>query len=486
MKNGARDNVAALAEGLLSQKHCGEEGAGMYCVARPKAWGLMAESLGYLLSLLVGGYNSVSAIESIGGDDDRQWLTFWFILAVLTFIEKFLARVILSNFPFYYQAKLIGLLWLLFGNGTIVFYRRIRRTFLNIGLVRTEEEAAKIELNAMRNSISFSNPLKKELQNYLEDDNDNDTVKIKNGTPKDWEADPDFDTSANMNTRKLYKASKFILNRKGEGISSTRYEFAASLMSFNPRFLEINLIGCAPNPHGDLPLATPDKEPDSYVTCRLVTHKSESEHENFDQIKPETDDEKDNGVDDDTVELTSKICRSRTCYMTSRPNWNQQFELPLYGKIDHSGFFRNISLESKSLHLDVRVDNVGRWGIAYRTFLFLTITGSISLFYAWLVGLLDEIMTLQWRVMVAVGIGVLVGFGVTFTMAVVKNIDNVVIGECEVPLGLLLDQAEHGLLLTLRSACRDFDDGASSGEWTTKNSVGGLGVIRVSLMASES
>ena len=35
-----------------------------------------------------------------------QWLTFWLILTILLFIERFLARVVLSTFPLYYQAKL--------------------------------------------------------------------------------------------------------------------------------------------------------------------------------------------------------------------------------------------------------------------------------------------------------------------------------------------------------------------------------------------
>ena len=57
------------------------------------------------------------SIETPGAADDRQWLTFWLILSLLLFIERFLARVVLSTFPLYYEVKLAGLLWLLFWDG---------------------------------------------------------------------------------------------------------------------------------------------------------------------------------------------------------------------------------------------------------------------------------------------------------------------------------------------------------------------------------
>ena len=110
MRNAVGTHAAALAGGLLKQPRCGEAGAGPYCVASPRGVGAAAEAAGHVLSLLYGGVRTVSSIESPGGDDDRQWLTFWLILTILLFVERWLARVVLSTFPLYYEAKL-GLLY---------------------------------------------------------------------------------------------------------------------------------------------------------------------------------------------------------------------------------------------------------------------------------------------------------------------------------------------------------------------------------------
>jgi hypothetical protein len=53
------------------------------------------------------------AIESPGGDDDRQWLTFWLIALLLTFTEGFY-DLLLSRLPIYYELKLSFLIWLIF------------------------------------------------------------------------------------------------------------------------------------------------------------------------------------------------------------------------------------------------------------------------------------------------------------------------------------------------------------------------------------
>lgn len=80
---------------------------------------------------------------------------------------------------------------------------------------------------------------------------------------------------------------------------------------------------------------------------------------------------------------------------------------------------------------------------------------------------------------------VMVGLGISYTMAVVKRKDDIVVGECEVPLNLLLDQGQHALLLKLRAANHGGSDGCSGRVWKTKNAAGGLGIISVSLLASE-
>ena len=73
---------------------------------------MLANYLGYSL-YAYGFWRTLLAIESPGGDDDRQWLTFWLIALLLTFTEGFY-DLLLSRLPVYYEAKLAFLIWLVF------------------------------------------------------------------------------------------------------------------------------------------------------------------------------------------------------------------------------------------------------------------------------------------------------------------------------------------------------------------------------------
>jgi len=88
MKKTAAMHTTALASGLISPKRCDEPDAGPYCIAKPSGSGRVTEFLGTILSLFYGGYNSIIAIETPGGDDDQQWLTFWVMFVASMFLEQ--------------------------------------------------------------------------------------------------------------------------------------------------------------------------------------------------------------------------------------------------------------------------------------------------------------------------------------------------------------------------------------------------------------
>lgn len=69
MKNAVGNHASALADGLLSQPHCGEPNAGPYCIATPKGIGAVCEGIGHVLSVIYGGWRTIVSIESPGGDD---------------------------------------------------------------------------------------------------------------------------------------------------------------------------------------------------------------------------------------------------------------------------------------------------------------------------------------------------------------------------------------------------------------------------------
>ena len=116
MQQAVSEHAGALAAALWEAPRCNEVGAGPYCIAKPRGIGALAETAGKLLSLGYGMLRTVHALETPGGDDDRQWLTFWVIVALLSVLESFTA-VLLTAVPHYYEAKLVFLVWLMFGSG---------------------------------------------------------------------------------------------------------------------------------------------------------------------------------------------------------------------------------------------------------------------------------------------------------------------------------------------------------------------------------
>ncbi|KAJ1485610.1 hypothetical protein T484DRAFT_1792863 [Baffinella frigidus] len=67
-------------------------------------WALVdrvCEYLGWVLVSVVATILSIHAIETPGGDDDRQWLSFWLIFFAWSALERF-TSVFFSNQPGYY------------------------------------------------------------------------------------------------------------------------------------------------------------------------------------------------------------------------------------------------------------------------------------------------------------------------------------------------------------------------------------------------
>ena len=77
---------------------------------------MLAEWGGLALTFIGGAICSVHAIETPGGDDDRQWLTFWMIMMLFFLAERF-TDVLLSQLAIYYELKLFAVIWLMFFQG---------------------------------------------------------------------------------------------------------------------------------------------------------------------------------------------------------------------------------------------------------------------------------------------------------------------------------------------------------------------------------
>ena len=88
--------------------------------------GLLAEWGGLILTFAGGAICSVRAIETPGGDDDRQWLTFWMIMMLFFLAERF-TDVLLSQMSMYYELKFAAIVWLMFAHGADKLYRSARK-----------------------------------------------------------------------------------------------------------------------------------------------------------------------------------------------------------------------------------------------------------------------------------------------------------------------------------------------------------------------
>ena len=121
------DNLYAFQDSFAHRKRCSEPGAGPYCIRESEGLGFLAEWGGLGLTFIGGALYSIHAIETPGGDDDRQWLTFWMIMMFFFLAERF-ADVLLSQLFGYYEAKFSIIVWLMFFQGADKIYRGARKS----------------------------------------------------------------------------------------------------------------------------------------------------------------------------------------------------------------------------------------------------------------------------------------------------------------------------------------------------------------------
>jgi hypothetical protein len=474
MQKAASTHTAALAAGILSQKRCGEPDAGPFCVIAPTGTGKIAEILGAMLSLLYAGYKSIVAIETPGGADDQQWLTFWIILVGLAFLERVFMRVLLSKFPFYYETKLLLLVWLMFYGGAMYFYRRLRRT-----LAQSLPKFAEMMDQRSAKTASRHLEILQEIGGDLITDRITDIERVTKKNPGrrvssmvsspllntadqlTWEYDYDDTLCATASeldaAEKLFAVSKWLMSSEGIQEMESRnvptetiallLERATALISFHPRYLNIHLIGTKTKV-GDLPKMDRNGKADCYVkfSIRGTGRSTSEEQASLSQLLH--------------GERLKRETISRICYKTLSPVWNEKLELYIKGgSIESDGNYRDIETKDKVLVVEAWDADVGIWGRALdlsQAFFLLFLTG---LFTGHVTGALDKVLesaTIAKRAQMEIGILItisvnLISLAISYMKAVLLRADDEFIGGCEVPLEILLDQREHALCLHLQN-----------------------------------
>ncbi|CAH1990416.1 unnamed protein product [Acanthoscelides obtectus] len=85
-----------------------------------------------LFGTLYPAYASYKAVRTKGGREYVKWMMYWIVFALFTCIETF-TDIFLSWFPFYYEIKIIFVIWLLSPatKGSSILYRKFVHPMLS-------------------------------------------------------------------------------------------------------------------------------------------------------------------------------------------------------------------------------------------------------------------------------------------------------------------------------------------------------------------
>lgn len=79
-----------------------------------------------LVGIVFPSICSIRALETKDAEDDKQWLTYWVVYGIFTFIDLF-SGFILKYIPFYFVLKIVFLIWLFLPTfkGASVIYQKV-------------------------------------------------------------------------------------------------------------------------------------------------------------------------------------------------------------------------------------------------------------------------------------------------------------------------------------------------------------------------
>ena len=81
-----------------------------------------------LMTVVYPAIQSIKALESKEGDDDKIWLTYWCVFGIFTLLDDWLG-FLLAYIPFYFYIRLMIFLYLMlpqFGGARIVYEKLLR------------------------------------------------------------------------------------------------------------------------------------------------------------------------------------------------------------------------------------------------------------------------------------------------------------------------------------------------------------------------
>eukprot|EP01068_Selenidium_serpulae_P009953 Selendium_serpulae@DN5358_c0_g1_i4.p3 len=94
-------------------------------------FGILAPLASYTVGVAYPTMMSFRALESKSSNDDKQWLTYWVVFAMVQFVEYFMSAIS-GAIPLYFILKMVFLLWLALPNtkGAEVLYNNYIQPFM--------------------------------------------------------------------------------------------------------------------------------------------------------------------------------------------------------------------------------------------------------------------------------------------------------------------------------------------------------------------
>lgn len=340
-------------------------------------------------------------------------------------------------------------------DGATTFYRKIRRklhnspyfsvTFDNYsrGNAQNQLDAmVSVGSNIITGYISDLERVKSNLRGRNSSDVVSSSARSIQSNVTAWEYDcTEHGNNGIVQTEmdaeeKLFYVSKFILSSKGmwqmennlnSSTISLLLERAAPIVSFQPKFLHIYLVGTKSGFEGRLPIM----DSNAYVKFILL----------------------------DTKCCKTSSTKSSIAYHTRDPLWNESLEIAINdGALQSDGKYRNnFSHSHKLLLVEAWDADIGKWGTALEIYRVLFIATAMGLTIGYIMGILDFISykkitheQWQWKMCItAFVVYVILGFFLSYTMSVVLRADDEFIGSSIFPLEILTDQREHCILFNL-------------------------------------
>ena len=136
--------------------------------------GLVANLIGFLYP----SYKSFKSLQSKKPDDDEQWLMYWIVYSFFNLIEIF-TNIIFGWIPFYYQFKLIFLIWLAHDTtrGAQLIYKKYLEKYLITYEVKIDETMTNINKKVNQ---TINNQINNSIQDTITDTINNTVDNVLN------------------------------------------------------------------------------------------------------------------------------------------------------------------------------------------------------------------------------------------------------------------------------------------------------------------